>query len=186
MDAFLVIVNVLLFSISATNAGNIYLQREMTVRIGAGKTDCFFAKAFKNQVIDIEYQVIDGGHGDLDISFELVNPVGHPHVSEYKKPDNIHRINTIVDGDHKFCFDNSFSSFNTKTVFFEIIVEWDDDEKHDNEDDWGQDILDSVSPEQLLDEKVFDVLFGENSLKFHELNKKNKSSFLSLYPKSVR
>lgn len=154
MDAFLVILNVLLLC-GATYAGNIYLQREMTVRIDAGKIDCFFAKAFKNQVIDIEYQVIDGGHGDLDISFELQNPTGYPHITEYKKPDNIHRVNTNMDGDYKFCFDNTFSTFNSKTVFFEIIVEWDDEEKRENEDDWGREVLDNVSPEQLLDEKVW-------------------------------
>lgn len=154
MDVLFVLFNALLL-LGATNAaGNIYLQRELTVRIEPGKIDCFFVKAFDKQVIDIEYQVIDGGHGDLDISFELLNPTGYPHISEYKKPDNVHRVNTNMEGDYKFCFDNSFSTFNSKLVFFEIIVEWEDDNKQQSEDDWGQDVLNNLSSDQLITEKV--------------------------------
>uniref|UniRef100_A0A182JAD0 GOLD domain-containing protein n=1 Tax=Anopheles atroparvus TaxID=41427 RepID=A0A182JAD0_ANOAO len=47
------------------------LQKEMTISVGPGKVDCFYEVAKAGQTIDIEYQVIDGGHGDLDISFEL-------------------------------------------------------------------------------------------------------------------
>lgn len=103
--------------------------------------------------------VIDGGHGDLDISFELQNPNGHPIVTEYKRSDNIHRFDVNVDGDYRFCFDNSFSSFNTKTVFFELIIEWDGEQGGGKEDEWGQDILDKAAPEQLLKERVSQINF---------------------------
>lgn len=93
--------------------------------------------------------------GDLDISFELQNPHGHPIVTEYKKSDNIHRFDVLVEGDYRYCFDNSFSSFNTKTVFFELIIEWDGGQTGaGKEDDWGKDILDSAIPDKLLQDRV--------------------------------
>lgn len=101
--------------------------------------------------------VIDGGHGDLDISFELQNPNGHPIITEYKKSDNIHRFDAIIDGDYRYCFDNSFSSFNTKTVFFELIIEWDNEQSAAGgakEAEWGNDVLGNAMPEKLLKERV--------------------------------
>lgn len=136
-------------------ADAVYSQREFTVRVEPGAIECFYERARKQQIIDFEYQVIDGGHGDLDISFELQNPNGHPIVTEYKKSDNIHRFDATFDGDYRFCFDNSFSSFNTKTVFFELILEW-DGERTDTgkEDAWGKDVLDNAIPDKLLKERV--------------------------------
>ena len=132
----------------------VYSQREFTVRVEAGAIECFYERAQKNQIIDIEYQVIDGGHGDLDISFELQNPNGHPMVTEYKKSDNIHRLDLTVDGDYRFCFDNSFSSFNTKTVFFELIIEWEGERATGRQDDWTKDVLENAVPDQLVKERV--------------------------------
>lgn len=121
------------------------IQREMTVKIEAGNIDCYYESVQKGHVIDIEYQVIDGGHGDLDISFELHNSVGQLMADDYKKTDNIHRTVTEQDGDHRFCFDNSFSTFNDKTVFFELIVESVSQDSRDA-DDWGipKDVLDDL------------------------------------------
>lgn len=138
-------------------AETVYSQREFTVRVEPGAIECFYERAQKNQIIDFEYQVIDGGHGDLDISFELQNPNGHAIITEYKKSDNIHRFDAIVEGDYRFCFDNSFSSFNTKTVFFELIIEWDGAQDGGNagrEIEWGKDVLDNAIPDQLLKERV--------------------------------
>lgn len=138
-------------------AETVYSQREFTVQVEPGAVECFFERAQKNQIIDFEYQVIDGGHGDLDISFQLQNPNGHAIITEYKKADNIHRFDAIVEGDYRFCFDNSFSSFNTKTVFFELIIEWDgaqDGAGGQREIEWGKDVLDKAIPDQLLKERV--------------------------------
>lgn len=137
------------------NGEAVYSQKELTVRVEAGAIECFYERAQKNQILDIEYQVIDGGHGDLDISFELQNPNGHPMVTEYKKSDNIHRLDLTVDGDYRFCFDNSFSSFNTKTVFFELIIEWDGEHGGTGrEDEWTKDVLENAVPDQLVKERV--------------------------------
>lgn len=57
-----------------------------------------------------------------------------------------------ADGDYRFCFDNTFSSFNKKTVFFEIIIETEDGSQ--DSEDWGNDIFEGLSPEEYYDMKV--------------------------------
>lgn len=111
-------------------------EKDMTFNVEAGRKDCFYHKVTPSQVIDIEYQVIDGSHGDLDISFQLSEPGGRIIVTDYKKSENSHRHEAQVDGDYRFCFDNSFSTFTTKTVFFDLMIDSDvqgidqyDDEK---------------------------------------------------------
>lgn len=162
MDKFSILIGCLVL-VSTTKADSVYAQRELTVRIEPGAIECFYERSQKHQIIDFEYQVIDGGHGDLDISFELTNPNGHPMVTEYKKSDNIHRFDVHVDGDYRYCFDNSFSSFNTKTVFFELIIEWDGEKGAGRkEDEWGKDILDNAVPEKLLNDRVSFQFFYES------------------------
>lgn len=85
--------------------------------------ECFYERVEENHIIDIEYQVIDGGHGDLDINFEI--SIDNRIIAvDYKKSDNIHRLEQPHPaGDYKFCFDNTISHFNRKTVFFELLTE---------------------------------------------------------------
>ncbi|XP_044259660.1 transmembrane emp24 domain-containing protein 5 [Tribolium madens] len=131
----------------------ICLEREMTVNVEARREDCFFQPAKAGDTIDFEYQVIDGGHGDLDITFHLVDPTGRILVADYKKTENNHRVDAAMNGDYKFCFDNSFSSYNTKTVFFEMIVEGDDNSEWDDE---NIDML-GLRPEDVYEMKVQDI-----------------------------
>lgn len=135
-----------------SNADN--TPQELTVKIPAGVMQCFYEKVSIDQVIDVEYQVIDGGHGDLDISFELQDPNGYSIVSEYKKSDNVHRVSARMSGDYRFCFDNSFSTFNVKSVFFELILETPGEDKQVSVDEWGREILDGLSVDELIDVKV--------------------------------
>lgn len=154
MDRISILIGFLLIA-QHVSADAIHSQREITVRVEPGSIECFYEKVKPGQIIDFEYQVIDGGHGDLDISFELQNPNGHAMITEYKRSDNIHRFDVTFDGDYRFCFDNTFSTFNTKTVFFELIIEWDGENGAANRDDeWGKDVLDQAMPDQLLREQV--------------------------------
>jgi len=129
-------------------------QKEMTIFVESGTSECFYEPARRGSVIDLEYQVIDGGYGDPDISFVLYDTEGELISSDYKKSDNIHRLEVKVDGDHRFCFDNSFSMFNRKTVFFEIVIETEDD---DDTDEWGPEVLDGVTQEEFVDMKIQDI-----------------------------
>lgn len=132
------------------------LEKEITVNIDAGKEECFYQNVKEGNVIDIEYQVIDGSHGELDISFQLVEPTGRIIFADFKKSENGHRVEAKVSGDYKFCFDNKFSSYNMKTVFFEIIIEGTDDDTWGN-NDINMDEFEGLSPDEMLDLKVQDI-----------------------------
>ncbi|XP_068157508.1 transmembrane emp24 domain-containing protein 1 [Drosophila tropicalis] len=133
-------------------------EKEMTVYVDAGKIECLYHSVKQGETIDFEYQVIDGGHGDLDISFALLDPVGLLIVSDYKKPENIHRHTVEKEGDYRFCFDNSFSMFNRKTVFFELIVEREGEANHGDQQ-WNEvDEMAGLSPDEYYDMKVQDIM----------------------------
>ncbi|CAK1555958.1 unnamed protein product [Leptosia nina] len=114
-------------------------EKDMTFTVQAGKSDCFYQRVLPNEVIDIEYQVIDASQGELDISFQLSDPVGMMIVADYKKPENAHRHTAVLEGDYRFCFDNTFSTFSQKTVFFDLMI--------DNEDSQGKDYDDEKEME---------------------------------------
>lgn len=126
------------------------------MHVDAGKEVCFYQAAKAGDVIDVEYQVIDGGHGDLDINFELASPDGRVLSRDLKKSDNIVRHDVTRDGDHKICFDNQFSSFSRKTVFFEIIIESQNEEADDQETNWKKQLGD-LTPEEFYDIQVKDI-----------------------------
>jgi hypothetical protein len=55
------------------------------------------------------------------------------------------------EGDHKFCWDNSFSSYNSKTVFFELLLE------NENHEEWNWDEEMGLTPEDVYEMKVQDI-----------------------------
>lgn len=126
------------------------LEKEITVNIDPGREDCFFQQVKQGEVIDLEYQVIDGGHGELDITFRLSDPNGRILHADFKKSENSHRLDAAHTGDYKFCFDNTFSAYNTKTVFFELLVDRDDD-------DWGSQEINDLPAEEDYELKVQDI-----------------------------
>lgn len=131
------------------------LEKEITINVQPGKEDCFYERVKNGEVIDLEYQVIDGGHGDLDITFHLVDSNGRILKADFKKSENSHRIEATVDGDYRFCFDNTFSSFNAKTVFFELIIEGDDSEWSDT------DKIEGIGAEEVYEltvQEIHDVI----------------------------
>lgn len=131
------------------------IENEMTVSIDPGRDDCFYESTKKGETIDIDYQVIDGGHGDLDITFRLADPTGRILIIDYKKSENNHRIEAEVDGDYRFCFDNTFSSYNTKTIFFELIIE--------NDNEWDSNENLDVQPDLVYDNHMqeFEEILNE-------------------------
>lgn len=99
-------------------------QREMTLVVGPGQVECLHENIGSTENIDFEYQVIDGGQGELDINFDL-SLGDRTFFSDIKSGDNFHRIEREdhQGGEFKFCFDNTISHFNSKTVFFELVAE---------------------------------------------------------------
>ncbi|XP_064634670.1 transmembrane emp24 domain-containing protein 1-like [Lineus longissimus] len=105
---------------------------EFTVAVEAGQRACFFAANIqKDANFEVEYQVIEGG--DLDVNFILQSPSGSVLLSELKKSDNVHKITAKESGDYQICFDNSFSRFTRKLVFFEVVTD-----EEDPTQDWSK------------------------------------------------
>ena len=91
-----IFLSVFLLSLGGFSSG---MEREMTVNIEAGKEECFFESVPAGNAITVEYQVIDGGSGqmsELDISFRLVDPRGTPVFAKFKKPDGAHTVRAEV------------------------------------------------------------------------------------------
>ncbi|KAL0277059.1 UNVERIFIED_CONTAM: hypothetical protein PYX00_004476 [Menopon gallinae] len=125
-------------------------ERDMTVSVPPGREECFYETLRVGQTLDIDYQVIDGGQGELDISFHLTSPNDRIIIVDYKKPEQSHRHEVAEDGDYKMCFDNRFSNFNSKTVYFEIMIDSDEEE-----DPW--DDLNGQTPEQQYEMAIQDI-----------------------------
>ncbi|KAK6468715.1 transmembrane emp24 domain-containing protein 1a isoform X1 [Huso huso] len=122
---------------------------EFTFILPAGRVECFYQKALKNSTIEVEYQVIAGA--GMDVDFTIAHPEGFRLVSDFRKSDGIHTIETMADGDYEICFDNSFSRMSEKMVFFEVITEG---LLQDTAvEDWAQ----VVQPEELVDFKLDDI-----------------------------
>lgn len=135
--------------LSVTVSGS---DSEYTIHIAPGKEECYYQTVKLGEILDVEYQVIDGGHGDLDINFNIVSPTDQVLVVEYKKQDGVHRQEVKEEGDFRVCFDNTFSHISTKVVFFEIIV--DDSGNDDSDWDTPEGLFDGVTPEDVFDMSV--------------------------------
>ena len=115
----------------ASLAGNIAAEAQvMTVEIGAGKEECYFQPLDVGETLIVDYQVIDtsGEYAKLDIDFKLTQPNGRPVVIEYRRGENTHEYaggklpNGIGIGDYKICFDNKFSVYSLKVIYFTVEI----------------------------------------------------------------
>ena len=66
-------------------------------------------------------------------------------------------------GDYKICFDNSFSYLSSKTVYFEILNE--------NEDEDYDELRDIFGDDEEVDAEYYEVSVAEIDLKFFLLDK---------------
>lgn len=97
------------------------LDSELTFQLPAGRSECFFQAALKNGSMEVEYQVIAGA--GMDVDFTVLTPKGVQIIFESRRSDGVHVVEPTEEGDYQVCFDNSFSRFSEKMVFFEIIIE---------------------------------------------------------------
>ncbi|GBP27189.1 Transmembrane emp24 domain-containing protein 5 [Eumeta japonica] len=146
--------------------------------VQAGKTDCFYYAVLPDQVIDVEYQVIDSTHGELDVSFQLADPVGRILVADYKKPENSHRHTAQVHGDYRFCFDNTFSTFSQKTVFFDVMINGADSDEKDYDDDKEMELNDGTQSYMV---KVQDISESVTRVKEHMNTARRLQELLSAH-----
>ncbi|XP_056310178.1 transmembrane emp24 domain-containing protein 1a [Danio aesculapii] len=123
---------------------------EFTFLLPAGATECFFQTATRNSSMEVEYQVIAGS--GLDVGFTLISPRGYRLVSDFRKSDGIHTVESTEEGDYRICFDNSFSRMSEKMVYVEVIMDGPEGEDEDDED-WAA----LAEPEDSLEYKLEDI-----------------------------
>ncbi|XP_048051128.1 transmembrane emp24 domain-containing protein 1b [Megalobrama amblycephala] len=123
---------------------------EFTFLLPAASKECFYQSAIQNGSIEIEYQVIAGA--GMDVDFSIVSPQGIYLVSEFRRSDGVHMVEPSEAGDYQICFDNTFSRFSEKMVFFEVIL---DNPSNDagGDDEWAG----LGEPENLLEYKLDDI-----------------------------
>lgn len=133
---------------------------EFTFRLPAGSTECFYQSTGRNGSMEVEYQVI-GGAG-LDVGFTLISPSGYRLASDFRRSDGIHMVDPTEDGDYRLCFDNSFSKFSEKVVFFEVIINSQSGDDGEQEG-WG----DVSAPESMVEYKLEDIRARMDSVHRH-------------------
>lgn len=111
------------FSLIAICVG-LSLAGEMTFELPDNEKQCFFEEIDKGVESTLEFQVITGGHYDVDM--ELTGPNGKTLYKDVKKQYDSFTWTAEEKGIHKFCFSNEFSTFTHKVVYFDLEVGDDD------------------------------------------------------------
>ncbi|MCJ8748231.1 hypothetical protein PDJAM_G00162720 [Pangasius djambal] len=135
---------------SLISAFNPSQDSELTFLLPAGSSECFYQSTQKNGTLEVEYQVIAGA--GMDVDFTIISPHGILLASEFRRSDGVHMVEPTEAGDYQICFDNSFSRFSEKMVFFEVILE---NAANDAiaDDEWAG----LGEPENLLEYKLEDI-----------------------------
>lgn len=129
--------------------------RELTFYVFARQVECLFESVKTGEELSIDYQVIDGGHGDLDITLSLYDGRGTKIFHDYKKSEGTYRHLVQEAGDYSVCFDNTFSAFNRKTVFLELYVESQEPEGETTE---AFGITAKFNTQQLYEMQLFEIM----------------------------
>ena len=74
------------------------IERDVTFPIEAQKEECFYEHAIVGQLMEIDYQIIDGGSDGLfSVDFSITGPDGKALVMETDKSENNHQVNCFFD-----------------------------------------------------------------------------------------
>ncbi|XP_063554826.1 transmembrane emp24 domain-containing protein 3 isoform X1 [Gorilla gorilla gorilla] len=93
---------------------------ELTFELPDNAKQCFHEEVEQGVKFSLDYQVITGGHYDVDCYVE--DPQGNTIYRETKKQYDSFTYRAEVKGVYQFCFSNEFSTFSHKTVYFDFQV----------------------------------------------------------------
>lgn len=150
------------------------IERDVTFPIEAQKEECFFEHAIVGQIMEIDYQIIDGGSDGLfAVDFSITGPDGKPLVMETEKAENNHQVTIEVDGDYKICFDNKKSRSGSKLIFFELLLDNDGDQDLDYDDlapddDYGDEVEEMGQSLKLIKERITKSRHLQEQIRAHE------------------
>lgn len=127
----------------------------MSIVVEPGTESCFYESVKEGDVIYLNYQVTSGGQGRLDINFRLVSPFGFLLLSDFKKAHNAYKQVSTESGVFTMCWDNTFSHYNSKAVFFELLL--DEQYGHGIQDREQDDYDNLISEENKYQMKILDI-----------------------------
>ncbi|NXH93734.1 TMED7 protein, partial [Pachycephala philippinensis] len=93
---------------------------EITFELPDNAKQCFYEEIVQGTKCTLEFQVITGGHYDVDCRLE--GPDGAVLYKEMKKQYDSFTFTASRNGTYRFCFSNEFSTFTHKTVYFDFQV----------------------------------------------------------------
>ncbi|KAK5913941.1 hypothetical protein CgunFtcFv8_008422 [Champsocephalus gunnari] len=120
MSAGLCLLTSLILTVDLTLGFGSNKDMQFTFLLSAGSTECFYQTTARSGSMEVGYQVIAGS--GLVVGFDLISPTGYRLVSDFRRSDGIHMVDSTEDGDYRLCFDNSFSKLSEKMVFFEVNI----------------------------------------------------------------
>jgi len=91
---------------------------ELTFELPDNAKECFFEEMEVGTDFTVEFQVVTGGHYDID--FELIAPNKEVLYREVKKQYDSFSKKADIRGVYAACFSNEFSTFSHKLVY----VDW--------------------------------------------------------------
>ncbi|CAI2318445.1 unnamed protein product [Caenorhabditis sp. 36 PRJEB53466] len=90
---------------------------ELTFELPDNANQCFFEDLKKDVDTVFEFQVVTGGHYDVDLIIE--DPNGKVLYKDTKKQYDSINFKAEVEGTYKACFSNEFSTFSHKIVYMD-------------------------------------------------------------------
>lgn len=91
---------------------------ELTFELADNAKQCFYQEIGKTISATLEYQVITGGHYDVDCKVE--DPDGLELYSKKKQQYDSYQWTTQKEGVYTVCFSNEFSTITHKVVYFDL------------------------------------------------------------------
>jgi len=93
---------------------------ELTFELPDNAKECFHENIQKGIQTTFEFQVVTGGHYDVDVSIET--PTKQVIYKEVKKQYDTFPFVPETTGTYSFCFSNEFSTFSHKLVYMDLQV----------------------------------------------------------------
>ncbi|CAB3383057.1 Hypothetical predicted protein [Cloeon dipterum] len=93
---------------------------ELTFELPDNAKECFFQEITKNTTSTLEFQVVTGGHYDVDVILEAPNK--EVLYRKVKTQFDSHTFTATMDGVYSACFSNEFSTFSHKLVYMDFSV----------------------------------------------------------------
>jgi len=93
---------------------------ELTFELPDNARQCFQEIVEEGTPITVEFQVVTGGHYDVDVV--IVDPKRKELYKEVKKQYDSFHWNASMTGEYAACFSNEFSTFSHKLVYVDFQV----------------------------------------------------------------